>query len=187
MPLAEVTWPPWDKRPPRCPTCKLALTEAPLCRGVEPRCSGAEVTGGTLTAPSLFSGTDGGVRRGEMTASHAPTQLAGHPVLLQNKEAPARACCTWEPGGHCGQVKGKPTSLGPPRRCQHIPSSGHQHPAGPCRISLHHRCAGGWLSGRAPPALCFPNHNTSSSPKTHVRGIAFLPPLCTLCTYYCPY
>lgn len=52
--------------PPRCPACKLALIEAPLCHGVEPACSGAEVTRGTLTGPHLFSGTGGGVQWGEM-------------------------------------------------------------------------------------------------------------------------
>lgn len=65
--------------PPRCPTYKLALTEAPSCRSVETRCSGAEVTGGTLTGPPLFSGTGGGVRRGGGPQGSAPTQLTRHP------------------------------------------------------------------------------------------------------------
>lgn len=116
----------------------MPSTEAPLCRGVEPRCSGAEVTRRTLTAPSLFSGTDGGVQWGEMPLGCAPMWLTRRLVLVQNKEAPACACYTWEPGSHCRQVKGKPSSLSPPRavptRSQLQPSAlsramQGQHPA----------------------------------------------------------
>lgn len=182
--------------PPRCPACKLAFIEAPLCHGVEPACSGAEVTRGTLTGPRLFSGTGGGVQWGEMlghgcnallpcsspttwlllpgSSSEQDKELRG--VHMLHVEVPLAA--------RPPKLRASPCSPASPRGCLmpatsskpgQAPASKSPQvwPLAPSSISLILPCTfqSGDLGSQdeLPSALCFPDHNTR--PKTPICGI----------------
>lgn len=176
--------------------CKLSLIEAPLCHGVEPTCSGAEVTGGTLTGPPLFSGTGGGVQWQEMlghgcrtllprsspatrlllpgSSSEQDKELQGVHVLHVEVPLAARP----------PRLRASPCSPASPRGClmpatsskpRQAPASRSPQvcPLEPSRISLILPCTfqGGDLGSQDEllSSLCFPDHNTR--PKTHICGI----------------
>lgn len=98
---------------------------------MEPRCSGAEVTEGTLTGPLLFSGTGGGVQRGEMLdhGGRAPLPRVSPTARLllvessseQNKETLVctRVVCGSVARSQAVEFMGKPISTSLSRQLPH--------------------------------------------------------------------
>lgn len=191
-----VTEPPWNELPPRWPVCRLALTEAPLCHDVGPTCSGAEVTGGTLTRPPLFSRTVGRVQWEEMlghgcrtllprispatqlllpgSSSEQDKELQGVQILHVQVPLAARPPRLRTSPCSSASLRGclMPATSSKPGQA---PASGSPQvwPLAASRISLILPCTfqGGDLGSQdeLPPALCFPDHNTR--PKIHICGI----------------
>lgn len=184
MSLTEWPWvtqPPWNELPPTLPACKLALIEAPLCQGVEPTYSGAEVTGGTLTGPPLFSGTGGGVQWGKMlghgcksllphsspatwlplpgSSSEQDKELQG--VLILRMEVPLAARPT--------KVKDKPMFPSLPKG---LPHASHQQQA---RAGISFRKSPGLATGTQQDQPYPPLHLPGWGP-----GLSGRAPLCPL-------
>lgn len=201
MSLAEWPWVtelPWNELPPRCPGCKVALTEAPLCRGVEPTCSGAEVTGGTLTGHPLFSGTGGGVQGEEMLGRGCRTLLPRRLLLpgssseqdeeLQGVHTRGSATCSQatkvlrlspcSPASPRAATRSKPGQA-PASRSPQV------WPLAPSRISLLLPCT--FWSLRMSSPLSFASQTITQDQRPVSVEFSFLPPLCIPCTYYCPY
>lgn len=133
VPLSEhprVMQPPWDKQPPHRPAQKRLCAMA-WSRDVR----GLRSPEGPSQHPPCSPGRTGVCSGGRC---HWAVFLHGSPAaqsLCRIKRLQRARAVRGSQAVIAGRLRASPPPSAPPKQCQHVPSSNHQHSAGPRRVS----------------------------------------------------